>query len=49
MAEKPVCTCIQRPVGLGIRLVYVIDPYCQIPNHKARGTYTGPTPAYEKP
>ncbi|CCQ44326.1 hypothetical protein ARTSIC4J27_250 [Pseudarthrobacter siccitolerans] len=45
--EEPVCTCITRPVGLGIKFVVVFDPYCQLPKHKERGTYAGPAPAYE--
>lgn len=47
MPEAPVCTCLTQPVGLGLRIVRLFDPFCQIDPHKKRGTYTGPEPTYE--
>lgn len=38
MPEAPVCTCITIPVGLGLKVVKVFDPYCQLEPHKKRGS-----------
>ncbi|AYN57787.1 hypothetical protein PBI_DRMANHATTAN_69 [Arthrobacter phage DrManhattan] len=47
--EEPVCTCITVPLSsLGLRIVKVFDPYCQLQPHKDKGTYTGPEPVYGK-
>lgn len=48
--EKPVCTCLSRPSVFNdrVRTIVVIDPYCQLPTHRYRGTYKGPEPTYEK-
>ncbi|QNO12725.1 hypothetical protein SEA_SNEK_65 [Arthrobacter phage Snek] len=51
LPEEPVCTCLSRPIpGLPVRMrkILVIDPFCQIPVHKIRGSYEGPEPEYEK-
>lgn len=48
MPEMPTCTCISVPVGLGLRVVKLFDPFCQMEPHKKRGTFTGPEPIYPK-
>ncbi|WNN94022.1 hypothetical protein SEA_NITRO_66 [Arthrobacter phage Nitro] len=47
MPEMPVCTCITQ-IFANVRYVRVFDPFCQIPAHKRRGTFTGAEPEYGK-
>lgn len=44
--EKPVCTCIAAPIGAGLKIVRLFDPYCQLEPHKKRGTFQGEEPTY---
>lgn len=47
--DRPICTCIWHALPFtGLRVVKVFDPYCQLQQHKDRGTYTGPEPVYGK-
>ncbi|AYN59149.1 hypothetical protein HOU52_gp64 [Arthrobacter phage Yang] len=50
MSETPVCTCIKRAVETRYgttKLVQVLDPFCQIPVHKERGS-TAYEPTYAR-
>jgi hypothetical protein len=45
MAEPPVCTCIRRLIPqTSLRIVNVLDPFCQIQAHSSLGSCAEPPP-----